>query len=172
MHSHSQQTINLCTLVSGVAQNFATSCELIRHIFSSFWEDSTRVMSLHRPTQRRPCTTVPLHSEHIWQMPIRRLSLITVNETTYFLNICSDLNDSFPVTGTEDKAGLKVELPIPRDRPVSKRDLINSSSLEHCQTSPFLHRPWIHYQQSWLIRAPHEKVNQWTDSPCVINRLY
>lgn len=24
----------LCTLVSGVAQNFATSCELIRHIFS------------------------------------------------------------------------------------------------------------------------------------------
>lgn len=26
----------LCTLVSGVAQNFATSCELIRHIFSSF----------------------------------------------------------------------------------------------------------------------------------------
>jgi len=36
-----QQTISpvlsqLCTLVSGVAQNFATSCELIRHIFSSF----------------------------------------------------------------------------------------------------------------------------------------
>lgn len=74
----------LCTLVSGVAQNFATSCELIRHIFSGFWEDRRRVMSLHHPTQRRPCTTVPLHSEHIWQMPILQLSLITVNERTYF----------------------------------------------------------------------------------------
>lgn len=37
----------LCTLVSGVAQNFATLCELIRHIFSSFWEDRKRVMSWH-----------------------------------------------------------------------------------------------------------------------------
>lgn len=37
----------LCTLASNVAQNFSTSCELIRHIFSSFWEDRTRVMSLH-----------------------------------------------------------------------------------------------------------------------------
>lgn len=82
--NHQPFVSQLCTLVSGVAQNFATLCELIRHIFSSVWEDRRKVMSLHHPTQQRPCTTVPLHSEHIWQMPILQLSLITVNERTYF----------------------------------------------------------------------------------------
>lgn len=58
------------------------------------WTNKTHFLQLLRgsqesdvstsPTQQRPCTTAPLHSAHIWQMPIPRLSLITVNERTYF----------------------------------------------------------------------------------------
>lgn len=59
------------------------------------WANKTHFLQLlrgsHKPdvstslTQRQPCKTVPLRSEHIWQMPILWCSFITVNEKRYFV---------------------------------------------------------------------------------------
>ena len=49
----------------------------------------------------------------------------------------------FTVPGGEDKGGVRGGgvFMTPRDWPTGEGNLINSSSLEHCQTSPFLHLP-------------------------------
>lgn len=127
----------LCTLASGVAQNFATSCELIRHIFSSFWEDHTSLMSTSL-TQWRPCKTVPLHSEHIWQTPMLWCSFITVNEKRWFARfkyLCR-LHTSFIHRSSRRGRGLGRLVARSRQSGLNKFFLLETPSNKSFPTSP------------------------------------
>lgn len=95
--TEAQQTISpalsqLCTLVSGVAQNFATLCELIRHIFSGFWEDRKRVMSLHHQHSRglvQQCLYTPSISDKCRYSSFHS-SLLMRGHILDVSNICTD----------------------------------------------------------------------------------
>lgn len=114
--TEAQQTISpalsqLCTLVSGVAQNFATSCELIRHIFSGFWEDRKRVMPLHHRHSRglvQQCLYTPSISDKC-QYSGFRSSLLMRGHILDVSNICTDFihyEGPFIHSSREDKAGM------------------------------------------------------------------
>lgn len=100
-------------------------------------------------TQQRPCKTVPLRSEHICRMPVHWRSLITVNEERYFgrFQYLCRLHTwwrLFYAPGRGDEGGEgRWRARCSWDWLTTKWNWINSSSMKHCQTSPFLYLPWI-----------------------------
>lgn len=156
------------------------------------WTNKTHFLRLLRGLQESDVSTSPDTAEALYNSAFTlrayltnantpRLSLITVNEGTYFggfqylywlHTLWRAFYSQYQVERTRGGVGQGVVFMTPQDWPTGEGNLINSSSLEHCQTSPFLHLPWIHYRRTWLIRDPRERVNRWTDSPGVINRLY